>query len=106
MYKRQIQDFLWEHSRIPLHELERSGLIAWMERRGAGQMHADPWPITAKAENIAIVVAGGSHPTHACWLQTSIAKRMIGREIVLPQQWRELVASGARELGFDSKGRA
>ncbi len=101
--KRSIQEFLWEHSRIPLAELERSGLTAWMERRGAGRMHDDPWPITSRPENIAIVVAGGSHPTHAFWLQTSIAKRMIGAPIALPRQWPELVASGARELGFDEK---
>jgi hypothetical protein len=99
--KRSIQEFLWEHSRIPLHELERSGLTAWMERRGAGQMHEDPWPITSKPENIAIVVAGGSHPTHAFWLQTSIAKCMTAARIELPRHWGELIAAANRELGFD-----
>jgi hypothetical protein len=100
--KRSIQEFLWEHSRIARSNLERSGLVAWMEHRGAGQLEEDPWPITRAPENIAIVVAGGSHPTHAFWMQTSIAKKMTGAEIQLPSQWRELIAAGARELGYNA----
>jgi len=99
--RRSIQAYLWEHSRIPRSELERSGLVAWMEHRGAGRMQDDPWPITNAPENIAIVVAGGSHPTHAFWLQTSIAKKLTGAQVELPAKWDELIADGARELGFD-----
>lgn len=62
----------------------------------------DPWPITSRPENIAIVVAGGSHPTHACWLQTSIAPRMTGAQVKLPSAWEELVARGRSELGYDA----
>ena len=99
--KRSIQDYLWEHSRIPLQELERSGLIAWMEHRGAGQRQVDPWPITRTPENIAIVVAGGTHPTHAFWMQTSIAKRMTSAPLQLPARWNELITNGARDLGYE-----
>jgi hypothetical protein len=71
--KPKVQSFLWEHSRIPRAELEASGMTAWMQRYDAMPIGADVWPITSRPENIAIVVAGGSHPTHACWMQTSIA---------------------------------
>lgn len=98
--QRSIQEYLWEHTRISRADLAESGLIAWMERHGA-DVPGDPWPITAQPENIAIVVAGGTHPTHAFWMQTSIAKQMIGRELQLPRRWNELVAAGASELGYD-----
>ena len=55
-----------------------------------GPAEEDPWPITSKPENIAIVVAGGTHPTHAFWLQTSIAKQLTSAAITLPQAWERL----------------
>jgi hypothetical protein len=100
--KRSIQNYLWEHSRIARSDLERSGLIAWMEHRDAAHIDQDPWPITSAPENIAIVVAGGSHPTHAFWMQTSIAKKMTGAKIELPSNWQELIARGAKDLGYDA----
>jgi hypothetical protein len=63
---------------------------------------ADVWPITSRPENIAIVVAGGSHPTHACWMQTSIAPRMTNATVQLPAAWDTLIAEGREELGFDN----
>lgn len=101
--KRSIQQYLWEHTRISRDELARSGLIAWMERHEAN-VPDDPWPITAKPENIAILVAGGTHPTHAFWMQTSIARQMIGRQVQTPRRWRELIDAGATELGYDRSG--
>lgn len=98
--QRSIQDYLWEHTRIAREDLAKSGLIAWMERH-ENRVPDDPWPITSKPENIAIVVAGGTHPTHAFWMQTSIAKKMVGRELPLPRRWAALVAAGAAELGLD-----
>ena len=99
--KSSMRSYLWEHSRIAHSDLERTGLIAWMQRHGAGRLDEDPWPITDSPENIAIVVAGGSHPTHAFWMQTALAKRMTGAPIELPSRWSELVAEGVRELGFE-----
>jgi hypothetical protein len=98
--KRSIQQYLWEHTHIARADLEKSGLVAWMERHEAN-LPDDPWPITSKPENIAIIVAGGTHPTHAFWMQTSIAKKMVGRELALPQRWSGLIAAGNTELGYD-----
>jgi len=98
--QRSIQDYLWERTRIARDDLAKSGLIAWMERHDAN-VPDDPWPLTARPENIAIVVAGGTHPTHAFWMQTSIAKQLVGRELQLPARWKDLVAAGAAELGHD-----
>lgn len=99
--KPSIREYLWEHTRIARADLERSGLTAWMARHEA-DLPDDPWPITSKPENIAIVVAGGTHPTHAFWMQTSIVKSMVGRELRLPRRWKDLVAAGVAELGHDA----
>jgi hypothetical protein len=32
-------------------------------------INLDPWPVSMKPDNIALVVAGGGHPTHSYWLQ-------------------------------------
>lgn len=99
--KPSIQSFLWKHSRIATSELEQSGMTAWMQRYDAHAPDDDLWPITSRPENIAIVVAGGSHPTHACWMQTSIAPRMSGAEVKLPAAWERLITQGNEDLGYD-----
>ena len=97
--KRSIQSFLWEHSRIPRSELEATGMTAWMERYDALAPGESLWPITSRPENIAIVVAGGSHPTHAFWMQTSIARTMTGAPVKLPAAWDALIAERREALG-------
>jgi hypothetical protein len=77
-------------------------MTAWLQRYDATAPEEDLWPITSRPENIAIVVAGGSHPTHACWMQTSIAPRMTSATVRLPAAWDTLIAEGREELGFDN----
>ncbi len=101
--KKSIREFLWKHARIPLADLNQAGLIAWMQHAGINPPHADPWPITAKPENIAIVIAGGTHPTHNFWMQTSQAPQMVSAEIKLPAKWNDLVEKGISELGYGTE---
>ena len=100
--KTRTRQFLWQHSRIPQQVLRRNGSIPWFEatgdRAGREGMHVDPWPITAKPENIILAVAGGAHPTHAFWMQ-AIARHVIGREIKVPRGLDDLLAQATRELG-------
>jgi hypothetical protein len=98
--KPKIREFLWQHARLSLKELEETGMPAWMQRSGLQPPYQDPWPVTAKPENIAIVVAGGFHPTHNLWMQTSIARQMTSCEIRLPRCWEELVKQGEKDLGY------
>ena len=99
--KKTIKEFLWQHARIPVADLESAGLISWMTRSGIMPPYDDPWPVTAKPENFAIIVAGGTHPTHNLWMQTSIGKKVVNAEVKLPEKWDELVARGAKELGYE-----
>jgi hypothetical protein len=76
--------FLWEHSKIPMAHLRRAGATAWIEIDASPvvreSLSLDPWPITARPENLVIVVAGGGHPTNSYWLQ-GYSPRLLGREI-------------------------
>ncbi len=93
-----IRCFLWEHSRVPMAQLERSGALEWIQIQAAESAATDPWPIAARAENFALVVAGGGHPTNAYWLP-ACCPRVIGREVKLPEAFAALLAEADRDLG-------
>lgn len=96
--KDSVRRFLWEHSRIPMREMEQAGALQWLRAEAPDAPLDDPWPITARPENIAIVVAGGAHPTHAYWLQAAIAPRVTKSRIRLPARWAELLAQANEDL--------
>jgi hypothetical protein len=62
----------------------------------------DPWPVCLKPQNIVFVVAGGSHPTHAYWLQAT-GPHVLGRPIRVPETFDELLAEADRDLGCGSE---
>src|SRR5262249_1770866 len=99
---KKMREFLWEHSKIPKEHLGRNGGLAWLEIDVSAAVREsfamDPWPITAKPENIILLVAGGAHPTHAYWIQGH-AQRLIGRQISTPGNFGELLNAADRELG-------
>ena len=104
--KPKMREFFFEHSRIPMKDLVRAGGPAWVEQdpdpKTRESLKLDPWPLTAKAENFIIVVAGGGHPTNSHWLQ-GYSPRVIGREIRLPETFDELLRDADRDLGCGSE---
>ncbi len=92
--KRSIRDFLWEHSKIPMEHLRRAGVTAWIEIDAnpvtRASLALDPWPITARPDNLVLIVAGGGHPTNSYWLQ-GYSPRVIGREIRVPESFEQLL---------------
>lgn len=103
--KQAVREFLWEHSRIPQHTLQRSGNVEWIRSNPNALTRAsadlDPWPICAKPENIVIVVAGGAHPTNSYWLQ-GYCPRVMGRPITVPASIEKLLSEADRDLGCAS----
>ena len=99
--KKKIQQFLWEQSKIPMERLRRTGALAWLEiapsRMVRESINLDPWPITAKPENITLVVAGGDHSAHAYWLQTN-NHVVIGRAVTVPEGFDRLLEDARRDL--------
>ncbi len=94
--QQSIRDFLWEHSKVPMARLKRSGARQWIEIQAPESLAQDPWPIASKPDNFILVVAGGGHPTNACWLP-GCSPRVIGREIRVPESFDRLLAEAATE---------
>ena len=104
--KPKLRQFLWDNSKIPLEQLKRGGVLSWFEidsnpitRESVKQ---DPWPVSLKPDNIVFVVAGGSHPTHAYWLQGT-GPLVLGRMIRVPETFDRLLVQADRDLGCGSE---
>jgi hypothetical protein len=100
--QKKIRDFLWENSKIPMSQMKRYGAPAWIEIDTnpvtRDSINLDPWPVCRKPENIALVVAGGGHPTHSYWLQAH-SPTVEGRLIQLPESFDRLLAAAEKDLG-------
>ena len=99
--KEKIKQFLWQNSKVPLAEVERTGIIQWIDSDPdprTVKAERDPWPIARRPDNLMIVVAGGAHPTHAYWLQ-GCARHVGGGKIDLPANWRALIDEAEVDLG-------
>ena len=98
--REKIQDFLWENSKVPVAELKKEAMLLYMQDKGIDITNMpDPFPITAKAKNIMIVVAGGRHPTHAYWMQAAQGPKVANAQIKLPARWDELIKEAEKDLG-------
>jgi hypothetical protein len=102
---KKLQEFLWEHSKIPMETIKRAGGLAWIEIDPSPvareSIKLDPWPIAQKPENLIFLVAGGDHPTHSQWLQ-SHSPAVVGKHIRLPETFDRLLAESDRDLGCGS----
>ena len=102
--KQKIPEFLVENSRIPQEQIRRTGGRAWMEiapdQPGRDSINFDPWPITAKPENLILIVAGGGHPTHSFWMQGN-SPSVVGRMMRVPETFDGLLAEAERDLRSD-----
>lgn len=98
----RLKQAIWERSRIPQADVADCGLAQWLEMDSSevvrASLAADPWPITARPENLSLVIAGGGHPTHNFWFQAN-SPAVIGREIETPDRFGELLEDADRELG-------
>ena len=99
--KASIREFLWAHSKVPMARLRRSGARQWIEIQAPESLDHDPWPIASKPDNFVLIVAGGGHPTNACWLP-GCCPHVIGRDIRLPEAFDALLAEAAAERTADS----
>jgi hypothetical protein len=98
--KEKIKDFLWENSKVPMEKLKKAGMQYFIQDRKLDPKDiVDPFPITKKARNIMLVVAGGGHPTHAYWMQAAQGPKTVYREIQLPAGWNQLLEEAEAELG-------
>jgi len=95
--KKSIRKFLWENSRIPVSEIKKAGFERWINHHDLEKTLQDPWPVYGEPSNLMIVVSGGRHPTHAYWLQSTMAPKVVNKEIKLPANWDELIEEAERK---------
>jgi hypothetical protein len=100
--KKSMREFLWEHSKIPGEQLRRGGADLWIEadRDPAvrDSLKLDPWPHSARPENLVLLVAGGGHPTNSYWLE-GYSPHVIGRKIEVSAAFDRLLAETERDIG-------
>ena len=100
--KASIREFLWEHSKTPAAELRRGAIDSWIaaDRDPAvrDSVKLDPWPHSARPENLVLLVAGGGHPTNSQWLE-GYCPHVVGKQIAIPADFDRLLAEADRDIG-------
>jgi hypothetical protein len=103
--KRSMREFLWEHAKIPADELRRGGADSWIENDRdpvvRESLKLDPWPHSARPENLILLVAGGGHPTNSYWME-GYSPHVIGRPITIPKTFARLLEQADRDIGCGS----
>jgi hypothetical protein len=95
--KEEVRDYLWENSKLSYEEAEkaRKGRAASL-----GLAEGEAVPITSKAENIVLAVAGGAQGMHGYWMQAGCCDAQpVTKAIKLPANWQDLIAASEEDLG-------
>jgi hypothetical protein len=100
--KQTIREFLWENAKIPVEDLRRSGIDAWIEADRnqivRESLQLPRWPHSVQPENLVLLVAGGGHPTNSYWLE-GYSPHVVGRRITLPKNFQWLLQQADRDIG-------
>lgn len=100
--KQSMREFLWEHSKIPADELRRGGADTWIsldrDPMVRESVKLDPWPHSARPENLVLLVAGGAHPTNSYWME-GYSPHVVGRKIDLPNNFDRLLERADHDIG-------
>jgi len=100
--QKQVKEWLWENSKIPWSEVVKT-----MGVGGAGSTPSlkagQPYPITAKPENIMIAISGSWVSDYGVWMQQGGGGRHqpVCHEIKLPAKakWDALLVQAEKDLG-------
>ena len=95
--KSEVQDYLWEHSKVPEEELTPRINTWWVPDQDILEY---PMPIAMSPDGIEVVVAGGGQSGHMMWLQVGCCpEKLVSKEIQLPVDWMSLLDEAQAELG-------
>ncbi|MBI2906884.1 MAG: hypothetical protein HYX92_04430 [Chloroflexi bacterium] len=99
--KKKVKAFLWEKSKVPDSPALRGIMMGTITGKQIPPEAVQyPMPITARPENIIVVVAGGEQSGHNYWMQVGVAGRQpTSAAIRLPANWEELIEKAEEELG-------
>ncbi|MFC1971279.1 hypothetical protein ACFLV0_05075 [Chloroflexota bacterium] len=108
--KKDVQKYLWEKSKVPWSTIEKTFSAGYIENAVKNAKpywplaRGESWPITARPENIIIIVAGGAQSGHSCLLMGSMDGISVPppvNEIKLPAKakWDALLGQAEKDLG-------
>ncbi len=102
--REKVQAFLWENSKVSWAIIEKAcpphKLMGRIEAHKPYLSANQPWPITARPENIMIAVAGGQQSGHGYWMQVGNSFKPSCKEIRLPtRNWDGLLRKAESDLG-------
>jgi hypothetical protein len=100
--KQSMREFLWEHAKTPGEQLRRGGADTWIQIDRdpivRESLTFDPWPHSARPENLVLLVAGGGHPTNSYWME-GYSPHVIGRRITVPNNFARLLEQADCDIG-------
>ena len=96
--KLDVKTFMWENSKWPWEELVRCGLTEKAMEDG-GISEGEPFPLTARPDQLMLVVCGGVQSGHNYWLPGGGGEIVISKEIELPTNWDDLLVQAEEDLG-------
>jgi hypothetical protein len=104
--KEQLKTYLWENSKVPWSVIEGimpperiQEIITRQKSSKFPLAKGEPWPITAKPENIMLVVGGGAQGGHCYYMMGCFIEPPMTREIKLPKNWDSLLKKAEEDLG-------
>ena len=98
--KDKLKTALWEQSKIPWEELVKMGNSKRaIEQTGIKEKGAAP--LSAKPEQLMVVIAGGDQSGHAFWMAPggTSGYTTVDAGIKLPKSWNQLLKQAEAELG-------
>jgi hypothetical protein len=98
--KLDVKKFLWENSKLPWDQVSAMGIDASLASQGFDIPDGEDLPLTAKPEQLTIVVAGGDRSGNGYWMAPGESGHlMVSKAIKLPAKWQDLVDQSIPDLG-------
>lgn len=96
--KDDVRQFLWDNSKVPYETVVSWGYEAFMERGGIYKP-GDMVAAAPRADQITLVVTGGSQGGHGYWMAPFMTGHNTAVEIELPANWDDLLFQAEIDLG-------
>ena len=102
--KEDIRNFIYEKARISMAEAEAAGIKPaareWAQRLADVTDESTLVPITARPEDLVIVVAGATGANNSTFVPCILRRVTGGLDKFKPAKWKELIRTAREELSY------
>jgi len=96
--KLKVKTFLWDNSKYSWSDLQKLGETK-AAKTNCGTTEGQTAHLTAKPEQITLIVAGGASSQHAYWMEGGKGTSILSVPIKLPSKWIDLIKVSETDLG-------